>query len=121
MLKKIILPLATVALLSTGCSDSYPTTEEGLATAVCNEFKALNLDGVEKYMDPSKESIERFQKDKKFMLKMLSKEKVKKAISSTDCSKQSKAPKKYEDYTRYYFGEIKIKVKKIGDTWRAVN
>ncbi len=118
MIKKTAIVFATVtALFITGCS-SYPDSAEGVAEAVCNDFKAGNLNGAESYM--SDEALVQSEENEPMIAKFFALPEFKEQAAGLDCSKPSKTQQLEGDHKIIYFEGFNVEVKKIGSDWKLV-
>jgi len=117
MFKKTTLTIVTIALLFTGCS-SYPDSAEGVSKAVCSELKSGNFDQLAQYVVPEqKESFNKtFAKAKVF----LASDMAKKMFANMNCDKADKTKSYDNGKQKFYYGQMKIKVKQFDKTWYFV-
>ena len=118
MVKKTALVLASLTtLFIAGCS-SYPESAEGVASAVCSEFKAGNLEGAEAYMSDAalKQSAENGSVISKFFALPEFKEKA----AKLNCSKPTKTSDLNSDHKIIYFEGFNVEVQNIDGDWKLI-
>ena len=118
MVKKIAVIVATATtLFITGCS-SYPGSAEGVASAVCDEFKAGNLEGAEVYMSDA--ALEQSVKNESVISKFFALPEFKEEAARLDCSKPTKTQVLADDQKIIHFKGFNVEVKKIDGDWKLV-
>ncbi len=118
MIKKTAVVFVTVtALFITGCS-SYPDSAEGVAEAVCNDFKAGDLNGAESYMSDA--ALEQSEENKPVISKFFALPEFKEQAARLDCAKPSKTQQLEGDHKIIYFEGFNVEVKKIDGDWKLI-
>ena len=109
--------IAATTLFVTGCS-SYPSTSEGVAKAVCNEFKAGDLDGAKTYMADS--ALKQTANSESVISKFFALPDFKEKAAKLDCSKPSKTQNLEDGHKIIYFGDFNTEVKIIDGDWKLI-
>lgn len=118
MIKKTAVVLAAATtLFITGCS-SYPESAEGVASAICSEFKAGNLEGAEAYM--SDVALEQSVQNESVISQFFALPEFKEEASRLDCSQPSKTQVLADDQKIIYFKGFNVEVQKIDGDWKLI-
>ena len=118
MIKKTAVVLAAATtLFITGCS-SYPESAEGVASAICGEFKAGNLEGAEAYMSDA--ALEQSVQNESVISQFFALPEFKEEASRLDCSKPSKTQKFDGNHKIIYVKGFNVEVQKIDGDWKLI-
>ena len=118
MIKKTALVLASLTtLFIAGCS-SYPESAEGVASAVCSEFKAGSLEGAEAYMSDA--ALKQSAENGSVISKFFALPEFKEEAARLDCSKPSKTQVIADDQKVIYFEGFSVQVQNIDGDWKLI-
>ena len=118
MIKKTAVVLAAATtLFMAGCS-SYPESAEGVADAVCSEFKVGNLKGAEVYMSDA--ALQQARKNESVISQFFALPEFKEEAARLDCSKPSKTQELDGDHKIIYFKGFNVEVQKIDGDWKLI-
>ena len=118
MTTKIALILTAVTTLAfTGCS-SYPDSAEGVADAVCSEFKAGDLKGAELYMSDT--ALAKANENETVISQFFALAEFKEKAAKLDCSKPVKSENLGNDHKVIHFDGFKVELKKMDGDWKLI-